>query len=127
MNCNLTPYEVSLEIKSYLDREEVSLRSFCDKFNLLNNKKINNGEMKPLNKDFLLRIKNNEFKVVNRRVLDLCDYLGIEVDKKTLSRTSMTREFQNLEKIALEHPSIEKKLKSLLAEMGDLLTTNIKG
>jgi hypothetical protein len=127
MNCNLTPYEVSLEIKSYLDREEVSLRSFCDKFNLLNSKKINNGEMKPLNKDFLLRIKNNEFKVVNRRVLDLCDYLGVEVDKKALSRTSMTHEFQNLEKIALEHPSIEKKLKSLLAEMGDLLTTNIRG
>lgn len=127
MNCNLTPYEVSFEIKKYFDREDISLRDFCNKFNLLNSNKINNGDMKPLNKDFLLRVKNNEFKVVNKRVLDLCDFLGVEVDKKVLSRTSMTREFQNLEKIALEHPSIEKKLKSLLAEMGDLLTTNIRG
>ncbi|WP_023269654.1 hypothetical protein [Acinetobacter gyllenbergii] len=127
MNCNLTPNEVSFEIKKYFDRERISLRDFCNNFNLLNSKKISKGEMKPLNKDFLLRIKNNEFKVVNKRVLDLCDFLGVEGDKKVLSRTSMTREFQNLEKIALEHPSIEKKLKSLLAEMGDLLTTNIRG
>lgn len=127
MNYNFTPYEVSLEIKNYLEREKISLRDFCNKFNSLNSNKINDGLIKPLNKDFLLRVKNNEFKVVNKRVLDLCDFLGLKVDKKVLSRTSMTREFQNLERIALEHPSIEKKLKTLLAEMGDLLTTNIKG
>lgn len=127
MNCNLTPYEVSLEIKNYLNKEKISLRDFCNRFNLLNNIKIINGEIKPLNKDFLLRVKNNEFKVVNSRVLDLCDFLGVNVNKKALLRTSMVHEFQCLEEIVLEHPSLEKKLKSLLAEMNDLLTTNIKG
>jgi len=126
MSCNLTPYEISLEVKSYLDREEISLRDVCNRFNLLNKNEINLGLVKPLNKDFLLRIKNSDFKVVNRRVLDLCDFLKIGVNQKILSRTSMTAEFQNLERIALEHPSLEQKLKSLLAEVNDLLTTNIR-
>ncbi|MCU4423201.1 hypothetical protein [Acinetobacter sp. WU_MDCI_Abxb74] len=126
MSCNLTPYEISLEVKSYLDREGISLRDVCNKFNLLKKNEINLGLVKPLNKDFLLRIKNSDFKVVNRRVLDLCDFLKIGVNQKILSRTSMTAEFQNLERIALEHPSLEQKLKSLLAEVNDLLTTNIR-
>lgn len=126
MSCNLTPYEISLEVKSYLDREEISLRDVCNRFNLLNKNEIDLGLVKPLNKDFLLRIKNSDFKVVNRRVLDLCDFLKIGVNQKILSRTSMTAEFQNLERIALEHPSLEQKLKSLLAEVNDLLTTNIR-
>ncbi|MHC3137907.1 hypothetical protein ACWPO0_19135 [Acinetobacter nosocomialis] len=126
MSCNLTPYEISLEVKSYLDREEISLRDVCNRFNLLNKNEIDLGLVKPLNKDFLLRIKNSDFKVVNRRVLDLCDFLKIGINQKILSRTSMTAEFQNLERIALEHPSLEQKLKSLLAEVNDLLTTNIR-
>ncbi|MEO4092641.1 hypothetical protein ABH307_11385 [Acinetobacter pittii] len=126
MSCNLTPYEISLEVKNYLDREKISLRDVCNTFNLLKKDEINLGLVKPLNKDFLLRIKNSDFKVVNRRVLDLCDFLKIGVNQKILSRTSMTAEFQNLERIALEHPSLEQKLKSLLAEVNDLLTTNIR-
>ncbi|EOQ73996.1 MULTISPECIES: hypothetical protein [Acinetobacter calcoaceticus/baumannii complex] len=126
MSCNLTPYEISLEVKNYLDREKISLRDVCNKFNLLKKDEINLGLVKPLNKDFLLRIKNSDFKVVNRRVLDLCEFLKIGVNQKILSRTSMTAEFQNLERIALEHPSLEQKLKSLLAEVNDLLTTNIR-
>jgi len=126
MSCNLTPYEISLEVKNYLDREKISLRDVCNTFNLLKKDEINLGLVKPLNKDFLLRIKNSDFKVVNRRVLDLCEFLKIGVNQKILSRTSMTAEFQNLERIALEHPSLEQKLKSLLAEVNDLLTTNIR-
>lgn len=126
MTCNLTPYEISLEVKNYLDREKISLRDVCNTFNLLKKNEINLGLVKPLNKDFLLRIKNSDFKVVNRRVLDLCEFLKIGVNQKILSRTSMTAEFQNLERIALEHPSLEQKLKSLLAEVNDLLTTNIR-
>jgi hypothetical protein len=126
MSCNLTPYEISLEVKNYLDREKISLRDVCNRFNLLKKDEINLGLVKPLNKDFLLRIKNSDFKVVNRRVLDLCEFLKIGVNQKILSRTSMTAEFQNLERIALEHPSLEQKLKSLLAEVNDLLTTNIR-
>ncbi|ENV37509.1 hypothetical protein F959_01632 [Acinetobacter venetianus RAG-1 = CIP 110063] len=127
MICKLTPYEVSLEVKKYLDREKVSLRDFCNKYNTLNNMEIRDGAIKPLNKDFLLRVKNNEFKVVNKRVLDLCDYLGLNVSRKVLSKSTMVNEFQNLQKIAQKHPYLEEKLINILAEVGELLTTNING
>ena len=88
------------------------------------------GEKSPMNKDFISRAKNNGFKVVSPRVLDLCELLDVnpyEVSAKTINKNQvedpfehLKKEFEKVEKIVRKRPDLEKKVKTILRSIADI-------
>ncbi|TMO88112.1 hypothetical protein [Pseudoalteromonas ruthenica] len=90
---------------------------------------ISKGEKSSMNKDFISRVKNDGFKVVSQRVLDLCEFLGVnpyEADSKaTISQTEsqlghLRIEFDKVEKVIRNHPDLENKIKTILRSIADI-------
>jgi len=123
-SCQLTALEISNAVKDAIDRLDKSIRQICQDFN------NDDGFLgkycprpKPLDKDFIQRIKSNRFEVISDRVLILCDYLNIDTHISSDKYKSLQEEFSMLERLARSNPQIENKLKSLLSNFADLLNT----
>lgn len=80
---NISNQDLSRLVKEALNDQELSLESCCKHFNNRYLKEINQGEIKPLNKDFLSRVTRNDFKVWSGRISKLCEFLKIQEKKGT--------------------------------------------
>ena len=75
---NLTNSEIALQVEQRLNDSRLTLEECCNDFNIKYSDEIEAGITKPLNKDFLSRVKREAFRVYSPRISKLCEFLEIE-------------------------------------------------
>lgn len=117
---NLSNQEISQQVSRGLRRRHWSLRSCVKHYN---NKRMLNARYKlqpELNKDFLLRVKNNNFDIANERVALLCDFLEIKLDERSVSQHRLQKEFDRVESLLDKNPQLASHVSALLNSIADL-------
>lgn len=122
----LTNYEISLAVKHALKQKQWSVRTCCAKYNELHeslNNRNNTGKIF-MEKDFVQRIKNNQFNVVSKRVAALCNFLGIDLENGNICNqiTSIREDFLKFEKAIVKNPLLEAKARKLLRNIIDIIS-----
>ena len=122
--------QISADIEEAFKRKFFTLAECVEAFDSRYKTEIAKGEKSPMNKDFISRAKNNGFKVVSPRVLDLCELLDVnpyEVSAKTINKNQvedpfehLKKEFEKVEKIVRKRPDLEKKVKTILRSIADI-------
>lgn len=92
----LTDKELSKAVDLALREDGRSLENICNDYNSMYLKEIQKGKRKPLNKDFISRLRNNRFKVRSKRVLFFCEFLGVEPNKKESQPTILEQQVREL-------------------------------
>ncbi|MDO6426563.1 hypothetical protein Q4489_06030 [Thalassotalea sp. 1_MG-2023] len=129
MNCNkLTNFEIAERVKTELYQRKLSLRKCCEAFNSAYKEDIANG-FPALDKDFVQRVKKNKFEVSSKRVVKLCDFLGIDVSTFNESvEPKLKREFLQIESAIQRNPSIEQQIRGLLKHIAKIAnSTTLQG
>ncbi|SBS33363.1 hypothetical protein MSP8886_02730 [Marinomonas spartinae] len=124
--------QISADIEIALEYKGLTLSECVEAFDSRYDAEIAKGKKLPMNKDFISRAKNGGFKVVSRRVLDLCELLDVnpyETDKKMINMDQvevpfgqLKKEFENVEKIVRKRPDLEKKVKIILRSIADIVS-----
>lgn len=79
-----------------------------------------------LNKDFLLRIKNNKFEIANQRVSVLCDFLEIELEPQIPSQEHFQKEFERVASLIASKPHLKAQVRILLEGIVELAESTNK-
>lgn len=120
----LTNFQISELVKSELFRQGFSLRKCCEAFNSEYADEIQAG-FPCLDKDFVQRIKNNNFEINSERVSKLCDFLKIDVPRhQTQEESKLRQEFLQIEAAVRSNPLIEKQVRGLLKNIADIANTS---
>ncbi|MBO9490452.1 hypothetical protein J7384_08765 [Endozoicomonas sp. G2_1] len=121
MNYNkLTNFQIAELVKSELFQQGLSLRQCCEAFNAEYAEEIQAGFPR-LDKDFVQRIKKNNFEINSERVSKLCDFLKIDVPKHQIQEESkLKKEFLQIEAAVQSNPLIEKQVRGLLKNIADI-------
>lgn len=117
---NLSNQEISRQVARGLKRRGWSLRSCVGHYN---NKRMLHARYKlqpELNKDFLLRVKNNNFDIANERVALLCDFLEIRLDGRSAPQHRLQKEFDRVESLLDKNPQLASHVSDLLNSITDL-------
>ncbi len=93
----LTDKELSKAVDLALREDGRSLEKICDDYNSMYSKEISQRTVRPLNKDFVSRLRNNRFKVRSERVLLFCDFLGINLNKEKSQIAVIEQQAKELE------------------------------
>lgn len=125
MNFNkLTNFQISERVKLELTERDLSLRKCCEIFNLRYKADIEGG-FPPLDKDFVQRVKKNNFEVSSKRVAKLCDFLGINVSVSAIPiEPKLKREFLQIENAIQGNPELEKQVRGLLKNIAQIANTS---
>ena len=78
-NYTLTNKEISELVESRLSEKRLTIRACVELYNSKRQRSESLKHLPALNKDFVCRVKNNNFDVANERVAKLCDFLGINL------------------------------------------------
>ena len=116
--------EISLKIDNELKMRRLSTRKCVSQFNKKYAKEISNKTIEPLNKDFVQRLRHNNFKVVSKRVRDICSFLDIDLGTRHSIELSpsLTDQFKKFEQILIVHPELESKITRLLTNVTDVFS-----
>ena len=109
---DITTLEISKAVLHSLRAKKWTVTHCCNAYN--KNRKTN-----LLQKDFVHRIRKNQFSVISPRVVDLCNFLKIDTKRKFFSH-KLRKQIEAVELLAHEDPAIEKKLKILLKSIVDI-------
>jgi len=125
-NFNLSNKQISESVSDKLKELGWSLRRCVKEYN--SQRKFNSSykQLPELNKDFLLRVKNNNFDVANNRVAQLCDFLKIDVVTTSEPKLKLHNEFERIEALLKDNPHLFSELSSLLNSITKL-AANVKG
>jgi hypothetical protein len=125
---NLTNAQISEKVGIELNLQGLSLRKCCERFNSRYKSDIEAG-FPPLDKDFVQRIKSNNFEVTSKRVSKLCDFLGISVSTtNTPKELKLKKEFLQIEDAIHGNPELEKQVRGLLRNIAQIaITSTLQG
>ncbi|MBY8177689.1 hypothetical protein KW520_20030 [Vibrio fluvialis] len=112
--------KISKDVCAAMFEQELTLRLCVERFNSRYIREIDSGQLSAINKDFVYRIKNGEFKVVNSRVVKLCEFLGVTPYETELKFMHFEREFEKVEKVAADRPELRSQIKSLLLNIASI-------
>lgn len=123
---------ISEAVTEELAERKWSLRHCAKEFNARHKEDIASGDMKPMTKDVVLRVKNNSIELTNHRVLSLCSFLGVDVYQnqyvssgtRHMSTESLIPELRKVEDMFSKNPQLRKKIKSLLRNLVDIASIN---
>lgn len=93
----LTDKELANAVDIALREDNRSLEKICEDFNQLYSIDINEGSKKPLNKDFISRLRNNNFRVRTERILYFCEYIGVDLQQKPSRLNAIEQQVRELE------------------------------
>ncbi|HBS5904814.1 TPA: hypothetical protein MAK97_001346 [Klebsiella variicola] len=111
--------DISELVKSRLKSSKWTLRDCVDIYNERRKYDASLQEVPELNKDFLLRVKNNNFEVTNLRVVKLCDFFDIPVNVSGPRRV-FQKEFARVEALVEGDPALRSRISALLMNIADL-------
>lgn len=111
--------DISDLVKSRLKSRNWTLRDCVDIYNERRKYNTSLQEVPELNKDFLLRVKNNNFEVTNSRVVKLCDFFDIPVNVSGPRRV-FQKEFARVEALVEGDPALRSRISALLMNIADL-------
>lgn len=120
----MNSYEISLAVARVLKIRKWSVRTCCDRYNVSSRKEIEEGVMKPLDKDFLQRIRSNNFKVVSPRVVHLCAFLDIDIDMNSeyqMEPLLLESEYLRLDNVLLINPELIPHVRLLINNVTTIL------
>jgi diphthamide synthase subunit DPH2 len=122
----LTNLEISIAVNNALKARGWSVRKCSESFNINYLDKIRTSNISAMDKDFIQRVKQNKFKVVNKRVLLLCDFLNINLKRENTSfEYILSDEFHAIEVAIRKNPSIEKQIRELLANIAEVIVLSV--
>lgn len=110
---NLTTLEISTAVARSLREKKWTVTECCNYYNS-RSKRPNR-----LQKDFVHRVKKNNFSVISQRVVDLCDFLEIESNEKSFNYR-LQKEIEAVERVVQRNPMIESKIKDLLKNIVEI-------
>ena len=113
---DLTTREVSVAIELSLRENGWTVTDCCDAYNLDRN------DGRPLRKDFVHRVRKNQFSVITPRVLALCEFLKIDTNKKSFNY-KLQNEMHAVERVIQSNPALEGKVKNLLRDIVEIAET----
>ncbi|EHD8557135.1 hypothetical protein LEH14_20140 [Salmonella enterica] len=111
--------DISELVKSRLRASRLTLRSCVDAYNFRRQGDSSLQEAPELNKDFLLRVKNNNFEVTNLRVVKLCEFFEIPISASG-PRRIFQKEFARVEALVDGDPTLRSRVSALLMNIADL-------
>lgn len=111
--------DISELVKARLRSHKWTLRDCVDIYNSRRKNDVSLQEAPELNKDFLLRVKNNNFEVTNLRVVKLCDFFDIPVSASG-PRRIFQKEFARVEALVEGDPALRLRISALLMNIADL-------
>lgn len=120
-NFQISNKDISELVNSRLKTRELSIRECVNNYNKQRDIDKNLQEAPKLNKDFLLRVKNNKFEVANVRVAKLCDYLDIPINV-TSPRKIFQSEFERVEALVDGNPQLREHIGTLLGNIVEFAT-----
>lgn len=112
--------QISHEVNQVFKEKKMTLSGCVDAFYRRYQTQISEGTKLAMNKDFLCRVRNNDFKVVSKRVLDLCEFLEINPYEEVREPTCFKREFEKVERVVKQRPELEPKIKSILQSITEI-------
>lgn len=117
---SLTNFELSKAVDDSLRARKWSVTTCCNEFNAFYQNDINTGGVKKLNKDFVHRVRKNNFSVVGGRVELLCGFLKIDLEGSKVEVSRLKNEIEIVERVISKNPKIESKVKDLLRNIADI-------
>jgi diphthamide synthase subunit DPH2 len=122
----LSNLEISIAVNDALKARGWSVRKCSESFNINYLDEIKTFKVSAMDKDFIQRVKQNKFKVVNNRVLNLCDFLNINLkDERKSFEYILSDEFHAIEVAIRKNPSIEKQIRELLVNIAEVITLSV--
>ncbi|KYK82850.1 hypothetical protein SC936_00270 [Aggregatibacter actinomycetemcomitans serotype e str. SC936] len=115
---------ISIDIDNALKEKQLTLSDCVTQFDSFYSSAIRNGEIMPLNKDFIQRVRKGKYKVVTNRIIQLCKFLHINPYETPSSKIAIS-ELRNIEKLICEHPELEKRIAQFLHEAYSLVKYGI--
>ena len=113
---NLTNSEIAKQIANQLQHRELTVEKCCKAFNLRHSDEISVNSIRPMNKDFLSRVKRGSFKVCSPRILKLCEFLEIGVGDSQETEDplcALSREIQEFKKFSDGDSDLEKQFPAI--------------
>ncbi len=118
--CKLTNQEISQAVIDALASKQWSVLDCCNSYNAMYSKEIKKKSAVEMKKDFVHRVKKNQFSVVSKRVSSLCDFLSINLEMEKTSSFHLQKEIEKIEQVIRKNPAIKIKIKDLLKNVADL-------
>ncbi|PXA69858.1 hypothetical protein [Vibrio sp. 11986-1-5] len=112
--------KISKDVCVAMSEQKLTLRLCVERFNRRYGREIDSGLLSAINKDFVYRIKNCEFKIVNSRVAKFCEFLGVEPYESEIKFMHFEKEFEKVEKVATDRPELRNQIKSLLLNIANI-------
>ncbi|MBP4046273.1 hypothetical protein LQR30_22025 [Chromobacterium piscinae] len=114
--------EISNLVTLELKKRHWSIRNCVSFYNAKRKLDPSYTSLPDLNKDFLLRVKNNKFDVMNERIVKLCIFLDIDLEKAPNHYSPLREEFDRVEALLKGQPHLERQLSTMLNSIADLAT-----
>lgn len=112
---NIANLNVSTSIKQRLKEKDMTLEDCCKAFNNKHKEEILNKLVRPLNKDFLSRATRGNFKVLNERILKLCEFLEIKDPQKIKMHSyGLFEQINQFETLAKKNPTLKERFPQIL-------------
>jgi len=118
--CKLTNEEISRAVEGALLSKSWSVIDCCNAYNKLFSMEISGNTALVMKKDFVHRVKKNQFSVLSKRVVTLCDFLDIDLNVSKTSSFDLKDEMEKIEQVIRKNPMIEIKIKNLLRNVAEI-------
>ncbi|CAM4099095.1 hypothetical protein [Pseudoalteromonas byunsanensis] len=113
--------EVGVDIANVMASKKLTLETCAAAFNSKYKVEIDKGLKAAMNKDFIQRVKTKDFKVVSKRVEDLCKFLGVDPYVNQKPKRCFEKEFAQVELVIKQRPELEPKIKQLLHSITEIV------
>lgn len=107
-------FRISLDVNASILSKEITLDECARNFNGRYADEILLGSLRPINKDFIQRVRTGAFKVINKRIVKLCEYLGVDPYDDNNAYNYFDTEFTKVQELALRKPELASQIRSLL-------------
>lgn len=113
--------EIGADIAYVMTSKMLTLETCAAAFNSKYKVEIDKGLKAAMNKDFIQRVKTKDFKVVSKRVEDLCKFLGVDPYVNQETKRCFEKEFAQVEQVIKQRPELEPKIKQLLHSITEIV------
>lgn len=119
-NYKLTNKQISHAVTNSLNSRHWSVTTCCESFNKRFKQELKAGAMMKMDKDFVHRVRKNQFSVVSKRVVFLCEFLEVDLNSSGENQYRLKEEMEIVERAICKNPSIEGKVRLLLKNIGEI-------
>jgi hypothetical protein len=130
MLIDLPHSDIADSISSAIQTKGWTLEECCLEYNRKYKKDIKNNDLRPLNKDFLSRIKRKRFEVLSSRIVKLCEFLNVPTTKGSRDQKNdnqpliaLSHQIHDFEQYLSNNPSLSERFSGLVHFLSAITNT----